>query len=359
MAPIRVAIVGCGRISDVHELGYRGRDDAAITAVCDTNHQLAEQKAGSWGVGKVYTDFRQVLDDRQIDLVELLTPNDLHCPMTVAACRAGKHVSVQKPMALSSAEADQMIGAAEQAGVVLRVFENYVFTRQIVRAQQMIEAGEIGDVRAVRLHAATGTADNGWEVPMSSWIWRFDERRSGGGAFLFDHGYHLFSLAYALGGPVNRIHAWVDRTAIDLPTGRAWVDAPATIMFAYATERRYGVMDLEYTPDMRVISDYYSDDNRIEVVGDRGLLFISGLSARTVDVPPLVLYRDGTTTAVPLEGLAYHDSFIAATRDMIEGLNSGWRPRLDGLTGKAVLQIALAAGRSAATGKDVAPSEVE
>jgi predicted dehydrogenase len=141
MNPIRVAIVGCGRISDLHQIGYRERDNACIVAVCDSKKARAKQKAKAWSVEKVYTDFHQVLEDPQIDLVELLTPHHFHCPMTVEACHAGKHVSVQKPMALSAAEADKMINAADRSGVMLRVYENFVYYAPAVRAREMIEAG--------------------------------------------------------------------------------------------------------------------------------------------------------------------------------------------------------------------------
>ncbi len=117
MKTIRVAIVGCGRISDLHQIGYRGREDAKIVAVCDTNKGHARDKAQAWGVEKVYTDYAQVLNDKDVDVVELLTPHHLHCSMTVQAAEAGKHVSVQKPMALTAAEADKMIAAAHKAGV--------------------------------------------------------------------------------------------------------------------------------------------------------------------------------------------------------------------------------------------------
>src|SRR5512136_2489655 len=106
MKTVRAAIVGCGRISDLHQLGYRDRQDARIVAVCDTNKSHANQKAKAWGVEKVYTDYTQVLEDKEIEAVELLTPHHLHCSMTVQAASAGKHISVQKPMALTAAEAD-------------------------------------------------------------------------------------------------------------------------------------------------------------------------------------------------------------------------------------------------------------
>ena len=359
MKQIRVAIVGCGRISDLHQLGYRGRDDAKIVAVCDSRQEVAEAKAKAWGVDRVYTDYERVLEDRTVDVVELLTPHHLHCPMTVAACRAGKHVSVQKPMALSAAEADRMIEAAHTAGVVLRVYETFACYAPAVRAREMIDAGEIGEVRAVRMHVNTGTNDTGWEVPLSSWLWRFDEQLCGrGGPLVFDHGYHLFSVGYFLGGPVEKVYAWIDRTPLAETGGRATIAAPAAVMFKYRADRCYGFLDMEHTPSMRIDSQYYIDDDRIEVIGEKGIIFINRYTTKTVDLPPLMLFKDGKTTPVPVEGVEWHDSFIATTHDLIDKMKSGGQPRLDGPTGKAVLQFALAALQSADTGREVRPDDV-
>jgi len=359
MNPIRVAIVGCGRISDLHQLGYRNREDAKIVAVCDTNKAHARKKAKEWGVEKIYTDYQRVLEDKQIDLVELLTPHHLHCPMTVQAAQARKHISVQKPMALTASEADEMITAANQAGVMLRVYENFVYYAPAVRARQMIEAGEIGEVRAVRLHVSTGTGDTGWEIPASTWLWRFNEKKSGGGELVFDHGYHLFSIAYYLGGPVERVYAWIDKTPISQFAGLVNIDAPAAIMFQFKAPHRYGVFDIEHTPKMRIHSLYYSDDDRIEVIGEKGILFINRYTAKTVDLPELMLFKDGKTTPIPVVGVEWHDSFIAATQDCVEKLKTGLQPRLDGPTGKAVLQFTLAALQSSSSGHEVKPVEVK
>jgi predicted dehydrogenase len=358
MNPIRVAIVGCGRISDLHQLGYRNRTDAKIVAVCDTNKRRANSKAREWGAGKVYTDYEQVLEDKEIDLVELLTPHHLHCPMTIQAAEAHKHVSVQKPMALSANEADRMIAAASKAGVMLRVYETFVYYAPAVKARAMIEAGEIGEVRAVRMHVSTGTADTAWKGPLSAWVWRFNEKLCGGGPLVFDHGYHLFSLGYYLGGPVEKVFAWIDQTPVREAGGVVKVDAPAAIIFQYKRPRCYGQLDIEYTPKMRIYSDYYADDDRIEVIGEKGMLFINRYTAKTVDLPELVLFKDGKTTPIPVQGVEWHDSFIATTVDCIEKLKTGGQPRLDGPTGKGVLQFTLAALQSAATGREVRPDEV-
>lgn len=359
MIPLRVAIVGCGRISDLHQIGYRGREDAKIVAVCDTKKSNAREKAKAWGVEKIYFDYRQVLEDREIDLVELLTPHHLHCSMTVQACVAGKHVSVQKPMALSAAEADEMIAASDKAGVMLRVYENFVYYAPAVRARQMIETGEIGDIRAVRLHVSTGTSDTAWDIPLSAWLWRLNQKQCGGGPLVFDHGYHLFSIAAYLGGPVERVYAWIDQTPLAETAGVVKIDAPAVIMFQYQAPRRYGVLDIEHTPKMRIHSQYYADDDRIEIIGEKGILFINRYTAKTIDLPELMLFKDGVTTPIPVEGVEWHDSFIAATQDCIEQLKLGGQPRLDGRAGKAVLQFTLAALQSAATGKEVRPVEVK
>jgi predicted dehydrogenase len=355
MKPIRVGIVGCGRISDLHQLGYRGREDARIVAVCDAKKSRAQQKASAWSVEKVYSDYGRFLADPDIDLVELLVPHHLHAEMTVAACRAGKHVSVQKPMALCVSEADAMIAAAQQAGVILRVYENFVFYAPHVRAKQMIDTGEIGEPQMIRLHVNTGKSASGWKVPLSAWIWRFDEKKCGGGPLIFDHGYHLFSLARYLMGPVERVYAWMDRSPV-VPTKH--LDAPAVIMFQFKSPRRYGVLDFAHTPNMQIDSLYYADDDRVEVIGDKGILFVNRCTARTVDLPELMMFRDGKTTAIPVEGVEWHDSFIACTRHLIGALNDGGLPILDGPTGREVLRFTLAAHISARTGREVRPDDV-
>ena len=109
---------------------------------------------------------------------------------------------------------------------------------------------------------------------------------------------------------------------------------------------------------MRIHSQYYADDDRIEIIGEKGILFINRYTARTVDLPELMLFKDGVTTPIQVEGVEWHDSFIAATQDCIEKLKTGGQPRLDGRTGKEVLQFTLGALQSAESGREVRPEEV-
>jgi len=358
---VRAAIVGCGRIAGLHQLGYRGREDAQIVAVCDPKAGRARQAARDWGVEKVYTDYTRLLADPEVDLVELLVPHHLHAEMTVMACQAGKHVSVQKPMAMNALEAQQMVLAAEQAGVVLRIYENFVFYPPNALARQMIQAGEIGEPQMIRLHVSTGKSQTQWKVPLDAWAWRIRSEQASGGLLVFDHGYHLFSLAYNLMGPVERVYAWIDHSPVSglLPKQLAAVDAPATIMFQFKATRRYGMLDFAHTPEMVMDSIYYADDDRVEVIGDKGILLINRCTARTVDLPPLMLFRDGKTQPVPVERYEWHDSFIDCTQHLFGVLKGEGDPVLDGKTGKAVLQFVLAAHLSARQGREVRPDEVD
>lgn len=143
-----------------------------------------------------------------------------------------------------------------------------------------------------------------------------------------------------------------------IPRQVAEVDAPATIMFQFKAPRRYGVLDFTHTPEMVTDSIYYSDDDRVEVIGERGILFVNRCTARTVDLPPLILFRDGETTVIPVERFEWHDSFIDCTRHLIDVLQTGGQPVLDGPTAKAVLQFTLVVHISSREGREVRPDEV-
>ena len=124
---LRVVLVGCGRIATLHTWGYKDNPHAVIYGVYDKNPKRAQSFAKEYGIERVYASYEEVLNDPNVDAVELLVPHHLHCEMTIAACQAKKHVSVQKPMALNLSECDAMIAAAKEHGVKLKVFENFVF----------------------------------------------------------------------------------------------------------------------------------------------------------------------------------------------------------------------------------------
>ncbi len=151
MKKIGVGFVGCGRISDLHALGYANNPDAELRMVCDANVAVAHTAAERWGVPIVAASFEALLADPSIDAVEILTPQNLHEPMVIAVLEAGKHVSVQKPMTTSLASADRMITAAKAAGKVFKVSENYVFYPPVALAKRFLDEGAIGEPNTLRI----------------------------------------------------------------------------------------------------------------------------------------------------------------------------------------------------------------
>ena len=121
-------------------------------------------------------------------------------PSTLDAFSAGKHVSVQKPMALNLAQADEMIAAASTAGKLLRVYENFLHYPPVTQAIELIEAGEIGDPLTIRIKSNAGFSPNAWHLPLASLAWRFDPEKCGGGPLVFDDGHHKFALAWQFYG---------------------------------------------------------------------------------------------------------------------------------------------------------------
>ena len=156
MSKIKVCIVGVGRIASLNVLGYMDNPDAEIYAVSSRSEEKGRKAAEEWGAQKVYTDYDEMLKDPGIDLVDLLVPHNLHYEMAVKACLAGKHVSVQKPMAMNLEEADRMIRAAKEAGVKLKIYENFIFYPPYVKAKELIDQGVIGEPITMRYKMDAG-----------------------------------------------------------------------------------------------------------------------------------------------------------------------------------------------------------
>lgn len=355
MSKIKVCIVGVGRIATLNVLGYMDNPDAEIYAICSRSEEKAKNAAKEWGAAKIYTDYDEMLKDPEIDLVELLTPHNLHCEMTVKACRAGKHVSVQKPMAMNLAECDEMIAAAKEANVKLKVYENFMFYPPYVKAKELIDQGVIGEPITMRYKMNAGKQTLGWEVDMGTWEWRMKDEISGGGPLVFDDGQHKFSIAMYLMGEIEKVTAWIDHT--DVIPGVFYEDAPAMVMWKYKDAKKYGFMDITYSEELHINTDYYSCDERVEVTGSKGVLWITRCTGKMLQIPTLIVYKDGQTTTYEDLRDDWADSFIDSTKHFVNVLKNGGEPELDGEGGKEVLKFSLAAIKSANEKREVYMNE--
>jgi len=336
---IRVALVGVGRIADLHAGAYAHEPRAELYAVCDIDEAVAQRRAEEWGARRAYTDLQQALDDDQVDAVEILTPTRLHVGMVRDAAAAGKHTSVQKPMALNIPDARAMISACEQAGVTFKICENYVFYPPLVKARQLIDEGAIGQVLNVGMRMVGG-GSGGWDVAPEAWQWRLEEAQLAGGPTTFDHGHHMYSSGWYLGGEIDKMHAWINH--ID-----AVVDSPATVQWNYAGGLAQGSVQFVLAPDLTMPAPYYSNDEWYEVVGSKGILWVNQCTARVrTDLPPLCLYTDGQMQPVDDVPADWAEGFNGALRNFIDAITGEAPPLLSGEEGLKILAYDLAAQRS-------------
>lgn len=350
MDKLRVGIIGTGRISDLHALEYLENEHAEIVAVADTNRDLATQRGTAWGVPDehIFASYQDLLGLPEVDLVEILLPHHLHYQATLDAAAAGKNISVQKPMAVNVQEADEMIAAAKKAGVILKVFENFIFYPPVLKAKELIDAGEIGTPLTIRIKSNSATSPNSWKVPAYAQAWRFNPEECGGGPLVFDDGHHKFSLGWYFMGMAEEVHAWIGATRVEY----GYLDSPAIVSWKFPGNR-YGSLEVVNSPDMVLDTRHYAQDDRIEITGTRGVIWVTRGHGKMMDVPPVILYRDGQMTGYSDMPTGWEYSFIYSTRHFITAYLKGEPPILTGEQGRDILRFALAAQESARTGQSV------
>ncbi len=177
-------MIGCGAIARRSHLpAFKRCEDVDVVAFASRTLASAEAAAGDWGAGDATDDWRTAVERDDVDAVSICSPNAFHYEQTMAAVTRGKHVLVEKPMACTVSEADEMIAAADESGVVLHVAHNMRYIPAIVGVRDAMErVGEIFGVRAAFGHSGPRS----W-APESTWF--FDPKLSGGGA-LIDLGIH-------------------------------------------------------------------------------------------------------------------------------------------------------------------------
>ncbi|SET33958.1 Gfo/Idh/MocA family protein [Paenibacillus sp. NFR01] len=186
---LKIAIVGCGGIANGKHMPALSRQkDAEMVAFCDIVKERAEKAAAEYGVegAKVYTDFREMLSEGGFEIVHVCTPNDSHSEITVAALEAGNHVLCEKPMAKTTAQAQEMLDAAKRTGKKLSIAYQNRFRSDSLYLKQLIEAGELGEIYFGKAIALRRRAVPTWGVFL-------DEEKQGGGP-LIDIGTHALDL---------------------------------------------------------------------------------------------------------------------------------------------------------------------
>jgi predicted dehydrogenase len=171
-----------------------------LEIIADVDEQIVAKRVADFGFARWTTDWRAVIEDPQVDIVDITTPNHLHAEMAIASAEAGKHVYCEKPLANNSADAARIVAAVEKAGVTSIVGFNYLKNPAQAFARQLIQAGELGEITLFR-----GAFDQDFlanaEIPFS---WRLDRALAGTGA-LGDLGSHTIGFAHFLVGEIAEV----------------------------------------------------------------------------------------------------------------------------------------------------------
>jgi UDP-N-acetyl-2-amino-2-deoxyglucuronate dehydrogenase len=167
MNTIRFAIIGCGNIGRRHLAVVDAEARAEIDAVCDIVGARASENAALYGVDRHFTDYAEMLEATDAEVVSICTPHGLHAEMSIAASKAGKHVLVEKPMALSTSECKAMMQAAEENGVSLMVVKQNRYNKPMSIVHKALKEGRLGEIYLVQCHVlwnrhAGYYADSNW-----------------------------------------------------------------------------------------------------------------------------------------------------------------------------------------------------
>jgi len=141
---VRVGVIGCGKIAKVHATALNHLEEADFVACCDQDEARARELAATYDVPNVYADVDALLRSGTVDVVHVCAPHPAHERTVVAAAEAGVHVLCEKPIAITLAEADRMIEAADRAGVAFGVIFQRRFWPAAQRIRQAIDGGRLG-----------------------------------------------------------------------------------------------------------------------------------------------------------------------------------------------------------------------
>jgi predicted dehydrogenase len=206
---LRIGIIGCGEIAVQHAKGVNGAKNAEIGMAMDVVPDLAKDLGEKYNVSHT-TDIDALLNQKGIDAVYIATPHHLHAPLTIKAARAGKHVMVEKPMAVNLTQAEEMMDECRKAGVALSVCFVLRYLASTIKARELIQRGAIGKVIAIE------TLDMA-EKPASYWQggytgraksdWRTFKEKSGGGILIMNISHNIDTMRYITGLEAKRVYS--------------------------------------------------------------------------------------------------------------------------------------------------------
>lgn len=325
---MKIGIAGVGSMGAAHAAGW-AQTAADVIGFAAASSAEAALLAEQYGV-RAYPDYESLL--RDADVIDICTPTPLHHAMTLQAAAAGKHVICEKPLGRTTAQAQEMLNACQNAGVKLLVGHVVRYFPEYALAQASIARGEIGQLGVVRLSRGS------FRPRKTGYNWFLDPAQSGG--ILMDMMIHDYDYARWVAGEVESVYAK------SVASGHA--DAPVDYGLAILRHRSGALSHISgawaYPPT--------TFRTHIEISGDQGVIDFD--SDATAPILNLLTHSESAGGSVGLPSSPVAESpYTTQIKDFYAVLCGDREPRVTAADGLAAVQIAEAAIQSAATGKAV------
>lgn len=326
--PVRFGIAGYGNFAArAIAPAIKGVRSAKLVAVQNRSPERARANATAAGVPHGFTSVEEMVKHPDVDAIFIVSANAAHCPETIAAAEAGKHVIVEKPMAVTTAEAESMIEACRLNSVRLMVGHMIRLSPLAVRIRDVLRSGILGAVRSAR-------AEFIYDARLSQRSWLYDRQLAGGGP-VFDVGVHCIdTLRFVLDDEVVQTAG-----ALDPPPTADRTEETAHLALRFSRG-----------PVASVICSYRSPVRRrfLEIVGDDGILSAADFTAGEITGKlELALGRDQESMKRKTETISVPNLYVAEVSHFCEALLKGTPVELSGENGLAnqrILDAAMAVG---------------
>ena len=343
MATTKIALLGAGFIADIHlESYHRFVPEAEVVSIYSRTEKRARSLAKKYGIREVHDSMEEAINEPGCDIVDICLPNFLHHKDVMLAAAAGKHVIVEKPLAMTLEEADEMIAACKARNLKLMYAEELCFAPKYERVRKLVEEGAVGKI----FHLRQCEKHSG---PHSDWF--YDVNQSGGGAFM-DMGCHALAwFRWILGGNPKPLNVSAAMQTI-LHKGRTQGEDNSVVIVEFEGGA-IGVAENSW-------AKHGGMDDRIEVYGTKGVVYADlfmGNSAITYSESGYgyAMEKAGSTkgwTFTVFEE-AFNQGYPQELQHFVRCVRSDEMPLVTGEDGRAVLELMYAAYHSARIGQKV------
>ena len=341
---LRIAIIGCGWAGEKHALALKrlsARAEAA--ALVDTDTTFLEEKSKEWGISECYAYYQDVLSQEDIDAVSICLPHNLHAQVAIESAKTGKHILCEKPMAVTLAEADAMLDAAEENRVKLMIAESALFSASTRTLKKYLDAGYIGNPILLRKTFMPRRGSKTGYVYPGRRAWLSDKTIAGGGQWLVN-GIHEVAVCRRLFGEVVSIYATEHRT----PDYELNIEGSVCALLQFQGGQSG---QLIVTPQI----SNYGVFGRTILHGDSGALAIRRGKDNILEVYSDKLDTPNQRLDVPIE-VGPHgelEHFVLEMKHFLDYVQKGARCICDGVSERQSLAVILGGFESIETGEKV------